>query len=155
MTDLKQVTSALWVSVFSSAKTGEPWYLPHWRSSFKLNESINLKLLEQPLASHLFHPTLHTQSVQLSSVAQSCPTLGDIMNCSTPSFPVLHYLPEFAQTLLSQWYHPIILILCRPFLLMPSIFPSIRVFCTSIYFKKTLRKPKLFTTKKFQLFEYQ
>ena len=81
--------------------------------------------------------------------------LSDPMNCSTPSFPVLHYLPEFAQTLLSQWYHPIILILCRPFLLMPSIFPSIRVFCTFIYFKKTLRKPKLFTTKKFQLFEYQ
>ena len=31
------------------------------------------------------------------SVAQSCPTLCDSMNCSTPGFPVLHYLPEFAQ----------------------------------------------------------
>ena len=32
------------------------------------------------------------------SVAQSCQTLCDPMDCSTPSFPVLHYLPEFAQT---------------------------------------------------------
>ena len=32
-------------------------------------------------------------------VAQSCPTLCDPMNCSTPGFLVLHYLPEFVQTL--------------------------------------------------------
>ena len=31
------------------------------------------------------------------SVAKSCPTLCDLMDCSTPGFPVLHYLPEFAQ----------------------------------------------------------
>ena len=29
---------------------------------------------------------------------KSCPTLWDPMDCSTPGFPVLHYLPEFAQT---------------------------------------------------------
>ena len=32
------------------------------------------------------------------SVAQSCLTLPDTMDCSSPGFPVLHYLPEFAQT---------------------------------------------------------
>ena len=32
------------------------------------------------------------------SVAQSCPTLCDPMDCSTPGFPVFHHLPEFAQT---------------------------------------------------------
>ena len=32
------------------------------------------------------------------SVAQSCPTLCDPMDCSTPGFPVLHCLPELAQT---------------------------------------------------------
>ena len=32
------------------------------------------------------------------SVAQSCPTLCYPMDCSRPGFPVLHYLPEFAQT---------------------------------------------------------
>ena len=31
-------------------------------------------------------------------VAQSCPTLCYPMDCSTPGFPVLHHLPEFAQT---------------------------------------------------------
>ena len=37
-------------------------------------------------------------SVQFSSVAQSCPTLWDPMNCSTPGLPVHHHLPEFTQT---------------------------------------------------------
>ena len=36
--------------------------------------------------------------VQLSSVAQSYPTLCDPMNRSTPGFPVCHQLPELAQT---------------------------------------------------------
>ena len=36
--------------------------------------------------------------VQFSSVAQSCPTLCDPMDCSTPGLPVHHQLPEHAQT---------------------------------------------------------
>ena len=36
--------------------------------------------------------------LQFSSVAQSCPTLCDPMDCSTPAFPVLHQLLELAQT---------------------------------------------------------
>ena len=32
------------------------------------------------------------------SVSQSCLTLCDPMDCTMPDFPVLHYLPEFAQT---------------------------------------------------------
>ena len=36
--------------------------------------------------------------VQFSSVAQSCPTLCDPMDCSAPGFPVHHQLPELAQT---------------------------------------------------------
>ena len=36
--------------------------------------------------------------VQFSSVAQSCPTLCDPMNHSTPGFPAHHQLPEFTQT---------------------------------------------------------
>ena len=36
-------------------------------------------------------------SVQFSSVAQSCPTLCDPMNCSTPGFSVYHQLQELAQ----------------------------------------------------------
>ena len=37
-------------------------------------------------------------SVQYSSVAQSCPTLCDPTNHSTPGLPVHHQLPEFTQT---------------------------------------------------------
>ena len=37
------------------------------------------------------------KSVQYSSVAQSCRTLCDPMNCSTPGLPVHHQLPEFTQ----------------------------------------------------------
>ena len=37
-------------------------------------------------------------SAQFSSVAQSCPTLCDPMNRSTPGFPAHHQLPEFTQT---------------------------------------------------------
>ena len=38
-----------------------------------------------------------TASVQFSSVAQSCPTLCNPMNCSTPGLLVHHQLPEFTQ----------------------------------------------------------
>ena len=42
------------------------------------------------------------RSVQFSSVTQSCPTLYDPMNCSTPRLPVHHQLPEFTQTQVHQ-----------------------------------------------------
>ena len=68
-------------------------------------------------------------SVQFSSVAQSCLTLCNPMNRSTPGLPVHHQLLEFTQTHV-HWVGDAIyrLILCRPLLLLPSIFPSIRVF---------------------------
>ena len=37
-------------------------------------------------------------SVQFSSITESCPTLCDPMDCSTPGLPVHHQLPEFTQT---------------------------------------------------------
>ena len=65
----------------------------------------------------------------VSSVTQSCPTLCNPMDCSTPGFPVHHQLLELAQTHV-HWVSDAInhLILCRPLFLLPSIFPSIRVF---------------------------
>ena len=41
---------------------------------------------------------LSLNCIQFSSVAESCPTLCDPMNCSTPGLPVHHQLPEFTQT---------------------------------------------------------
>ena len=37
-------------------------------------------------------------NISINSVAQSCPTLFDPMDCSMPGFPVYHQLPEFTQT---------------------------------------------------------
>ena len=62
------------------------------------------------------------------SVPKLCINLYDPMDCSTPGFPVLHYLKEFAQThvhWVSETNH---LIHCHSLLLLPSVFPSIRVF---------------------------
>ena len=67
--------------------------------------------------------------VQFSSVTQSCLTLCDPMDCSMPGFPVHHQLPELAQIRFIQLVMPSNhLILCHPLLLLPLIFPSIRVF---------------------------
>ena len=46
------------------------------------------------------HLDLHFDqcAVQFNSVAQSCTTLCDPMDCSTPGFPVHHQLPELTQT---------------------------------------------------------
>ena len=68
-------------------------------------------------------------SVQFSSVTQLCLTLCDSMDCSMPGFPVHHQLLELTQAHVTESVMPSNhLILSRPFLLLPSIFPSIRVF---------------------------
>ena len=68
-------------------------------------------------------------NVGCCSVAQLYPTLCSPVDCSTPACPVLHHHPEIAQTH-AHWVsdaiqtsHPL-----SPLLLLPSIFPSIRVF---------------------------
>ena len=65
------------------------------------------------------------------SVAKLCLTLFVVMDCSMPVSSVLHYLPEFAQ-IHAHWIELVMLFnhlsLCHPLLLLPSIFPSIRVF---------------------------
>ena len=67
--------------------------------------------------------------VQFSSVAQSCLTLHNPMDCSTPGLPVHHQFPEFTQTHIHWSVIPSnYLILCCPLLLLPSTFLSIRVF---------------------------
>ena len=53
------------------------------------------------------------------------------MDCSTPGLPVYHQLLEFTQLMSIESVMPSNhLILCCPLLLLPSIFPSIRVFTT-------------------------
>ena len=50
------------------------------------------------LTLYIFFKSTLVSSVQLNSVAQSCPTLCDPMDCSMPGLPVHHQLPGFAQT---------------------------------------------------------
>ena len=74
-------------------------------------------------------PELLCLSQSVSSVAQSCPTLCDPVNHSMPGLPVHHQLLQSTQTHVHCVRMPSNhLILCGPLLLLPSIFPSIRVF---------------------------
>ena len=67
--------------------------------------------------------------IQFSSLAQSCPTQCNPKNLSTPGLPVYHQLPEFPKLMSTESVMPFNhLILCHLLLLLPSIFPSIRVF---------------------------
>ena len=62
-------------------------------------------------------------------VVQSYPTPWDPLDFNTPGYPVLHHLLEIAQILSIESMMPSNhLILCRSLLLLPSIFPGIRVF---------------------------
>ena len=68
------------------------------------------------------------------SVARSLGlTLCDPMDCSTPGFPVLHYLPEFVQTHV-HWVSDAIQPshFLSPLLLLPSIFLSLWVFSSGL-----------------------
>ena len=70
-----------------------------------------------------------TSLICCCSVIKSCLNLLHPLNCSTPGFPVLHCLLKFAQTQVHwvsvaiQTSHPLL-----PLLLLPSAFPSIRIF---------------------------
>ena len=70
----------------------------------------------------------------------SHPTLCDPMNRSTAGLPVHQQLPESTQNHVHQVSDAILLVLCRPLLLLPSIFPSIRVFSNEL--TVCIKRPK-------------
>ena len=65
--------------------------------------------------------------------SQSCPTLCDPMDCSTLGFPVLHHLPEFAQTRV-HWVSDAISSSVTPFSSCPQSFPAPGSFAMSQLF---------------------
>ena len=65
---------------------------PHWKSNHRTKVFHKLSFCQESRQSHVL------RSSCCFSVAQSCPTLCDPMDCSTPGFPVLHHLLELAQT---------------------------------------------------------
>ena len=94
------------------------YYSHHRHYTQMLSLSLPLYLLSQTSANLI---------LQFSSVAQSCPTLCDPMNHSTPGLPVHHQLPEFTQTQagpLSRWCHPTISSSVVHFSSCPRSFPE-------------------------------
>ena len=92
---------------------------------------MKLKHVSHLLVSfiHSFNKYKALRFSQFSLVSQSSPILWDTMDCIMPSLPVHHQLPEMLKVMPIQSVMPSNhLILCCPLLLLPSIFPSIRVF---------------------------
>ena len=87
------------------------------------------RLLMYPGIRDISFANFSWDSVQFSSVAQLCLTLCDPMDCSTPGFPVHHNSQSLLKLMSIESLMPSShLILCHPLLLLPSIFPIIRVF---------------------------
>ena len=86
-------------------------------------------------------PVLPFQDFNDCSVTKSCPIFCNPMDCSMLGFTVLHYIPEFAKihiiVLVMLSNH---LILCHLLMLLPSVFPSFRVFSNESALH--IRKPK-------------
>ena len=81
-----------------------------------------------PASFFFFFFWLHT-TIQFSSVAQSCPTVCDPMDCSMTGFPVHHQFWNLLKLMSVVSVMPFNhLILCCLLLFPPSIFPSIRIF---------------------------
>ena len=106
---INSASATLLVNVLSTIIPYLPWFLcPH------------SALCSACAASLLFFLLLLSDSVM---------SLCDLMDCNTPGFPVLHYslsllkLMSIELVMLSNH-----LIHCHPLVLLPSIFPSIRVF---------------------------
>ena len=78
--------------------------MPFPTQFYSLNWSSSITCSKKP--SLITRPTQTVLSAQFSSVAQSCPTLCDPMNCSTPGLPVHHHLPEFTHSDAIQPSHP-------------------------------------------------
>ena len=102
-----------------------PLCLPHWQVG-----SLPLGPSGKPATSYYMAIIKWFFCIRISSVTQSCPTLCDSTDCSTPGFPVHHQLPEFTQTHLHwvgdaiQPSHP----LSSPSPPALNLFPSVRVF---------------------------
>ena len=93
--------------------------------------------LELPRAGARAPPAEIPQALQFSSVAQSCPTLCDPKDCSTPGFSAHHQLPELAQTHAhqsSRWCHPTISSSVVPFSFCLQSFPASGSFSMSQFF---------------------
>ena len=68
------------------------------KKSYPFHKCKNWFLKPKIFKINIIRKKSFPHSVQFSSVTQSCPTLSDSMNRSTPGLPIHHQLPEFTQT---------------------------------------------------------
>ena len=88
-----------------------------------INQLLNICTISVALYSIQLH------CIQFSSVTQSCLTLYDSIDCSTPGLPVHHQLPGLLKLMSIESVMPTNhLNHCWSLLLLPSIFLSIRIF---------------------------
>ena len=82
---------------------------------------------------------------QFSSVAQSCPTLRDSMDCSTKGFLIHHHSKNLLKLMSIESVIPSNhLILCHPLLRPPSIYPRVRIFSNESVLR--IRWPKYWSS---------
>ena len=118
----------LWIFLHSVLTFGVPNVIPPY---------VHLLIIKD--SKMTFSSVSSVSSV--SSLTQLCLTLCHPMDCSTPGFPVHHQFQSFLKLMFIESVMPSNhLTLCRPLLLLPSIFSSIRVFSNEAVLR--IRWPK-------------
>ena len=87
-----------WLKVQHSKNKDHGIWFRHFMANRWGNNGNGERLYILRLQNHCRWSWRGVSHTQLSSVAQSCPTLCDPMNCNTPGLPVHHQLPGFTQT---------------------------------------------------------
>ena len=111
------------------------------RSSMDTSRSPIMKKLK--VDYHLGFPPVLMSKMNCCRcpITQSCPTLCDPMDCSTPASPVRHSFLELLKFMsIESTMPPNHPILCCPLLLLPSIFPSLRVFSKALALQHQVAK---------------
>ena len=86
---------ALWLGTETRPPTLGAWSLNHWMTG----KSLHLVFMAKWYPKFLLGNHHSQVTYFCCSVTKLCPTLCDLMDCSSmPGLPVLHYLPQFAQT---------------------------------------------------------
>ena len=125
----------MWIASWPRTICLKKLFFPHWtdlvflskigywkrEDLFPDSKFYSINLYVYPFAS----TKVSLGSVQISSVTQSCPTLCDSMNRSTPGHPVHHQLPQVHPNPCpsSLWRHPTISSSVIPFSSCPQSFP--------------------------------
>ena len=122
-----------WVAIYYSR--GSSWYRDKTHMSYFSCIGRRILYHQHHHSSNYSSISQGYISVQFSLITQSCLTLCDPMDCSTQSLSITNFQSPPKLMSIESVMQSNHLILCRPLLLLPSIFPSLRVFSKT--FSKT------------------